>query len=370
VIVVFLAASLISWSVLAQQGSMRGERKEIAAQVVVKPASSRIINDRLTSIGSAQAQASVAVTPWSGGKLERFHVKAGDFVNAGQVIAVLDQDNEQIMVERARVELKDADETLERLTRLARSDTASRVQVISAELALAKAQLALRDAELALERRTIRAPIDGIVGILAVDAGNYVTVSTILLRIDNRERLFIDVWLPERFAAQVVIGQEITARAIANSGAIFHGHISAIDNALDEASRTLRVRAEIVNEGDRLRAGMSFAVNFAFIGERFVAVDPLSIQWRSEGAYIWRIDEMHRARRVPVRIIQRNSDYVLLSGDLIEGQFVVVQGVHAVRDAGTVMIKNLADLELTDSDLPDPETLVIEGDAVSSIAQP
>jgi len=331
-----------------------------ANQVVVKLVSSRIVNDRLTAIGTAQAQASVALTPWSSGKLERLLVRAGDNVTAGQAIAALDSDNEQIMVERARVELDDTAQALERLTRLANSDTASRVQVITAELSHAKAKLALKDAELALERRTIRAPIDGIVGIMAVDAGNTVTASTVLARIDNRDRVLIDVWLPERFASQVVAGQAITARAIAHEAEIFHGHIIAIDNALDETSRTLRVRAEIINEADRLRAGMSFAVTFAFEGERFASVDPLAIQWRSEGAYVWRVDEARRARRVSVKIIQRGSDYVLISGDIEEGQLVVVQGVHAVREGALLQIR-----QMPGQDLP-----TIGEEAVSSITQP
>jgi len=359
IVAVFMSCLLLSQAAAQRGGGAR------EAQVVVKPVTSQIINDRLSAIGTGSAAASVAVTPWSSGKLENFAVKAGDMVTIGQVIAALDSDNEQIMVDRARVELDDARETLERLTRLASSDTASRVQVINAELALAKARLNLRDGELALERRIIRAPIDGIVGILAVDAGNTVTTSTVLARIDNRDKILIDVWLPERFASQVTAGQAITARAIASSGEVFNGHVSAIDNALDEASRTLRVRAEILNEGDRLRAGMSFAVSFVFAGERYASVDPLAIQWRSEGAYVWRIDESRNARRVAVSIVQRSSDHVLISGEIEEGQLVVVQGVHNVRDGAPVQIKDMPQIK----NIPGSETPAIETETVSSISQ-
>jgi len=354
---------------LSQADAQRGAAPGRTASVVVKPAGSRIINDRLTAIGTGQAQVSVALTPWSNGKLDRFYVSAGESVKVGQAIARLDSDNEEILVERARVELEDAQETLDRLNRLRDSDTASRVQVINAELAVAKASLNLRDAELALARRTIRTPIDGIVGILAIDVGNYVTASTVLSRIDNRDKILIDVWLPERFAPQITIGQEITARAISLSGTLFHGYISAIDNALDEASRTLRVRAEIVNENDILRAGMSFAVTFAFAGERFVSVDPLAIQWRSEGAYIWLVNDEQKARQVPVSIVQRGSDYVLVSGDVKENQFVVIQGVHAVREGMPVLIKNLSEFELPDDENLDPESLIVGDETVSSIGQ-
>jgi len=366
VIYSLLSLWLVLSTALAQSSPPRGSGgRDSQAQVVVKLSTSQIIHDRLTAIGSGQAQMSVALTPWSSGKLARLSVSAGERVKAGQIIAELDHDNEEILVERARIELDDAQETFERLTQLASSDTASRVQVINAELALAKARLNLQDAELMLARRTIRAPIDGVVGILPVDVGNYVTASHILARLDNRDKILIDVWLPERFVPQIMTGQEVTARAIARGGEIFRGSVSAIDNALDEASRTLRVRVEIDNEKDLLRAGMSFAVTFAFAGERFVAVDPLAVQWQSRGAYVWLVDEDGEAVRVPVTIIQRSSDYVLVSGALQSNQPVIIQGVHNVREGMKVKIKNSSDLAPIDL-----ENLVIEGETVSSIAQP
>ena len=306
-------------------------------EVVVKPVSQKLINDRLSAIGTGRALATVAVTPWSSGVMDKIYVSAGMHVNIGDPVAKLDSDNEEIAVERAKVEVNDAELTMARTVKLRASNTATEVQELSAKLALDKARLALRDAELAADRRTIRAPVSGIVGILPVDAGNYVTSDTTIARIDNRDHILIDVWVPERFAPLIKIGQQVKATSIARPGEEFVGRISAIDNMIDEQSRTLRIRAEVDNASGVLQSGMSFSVSLAFPGDPYPAVDPLAIQWNAEGAYVWRVKN-GVVEHVRVGIVQRNADSVLVTGALHQGDLVVTKGVQNLQDKSAVDI--------------------------------
>lgn len=306
-------------------------------EVVVKPVSQKLINDRLSAIGTGRALATVAVTPWSSGVMDKIYVSAGMHVNIGDPVAKLDSDNEEIAVERAKVEVNDAELTMARTVKLRSSNTATEVQELSAKLALDKARLTLRDAELAADRRTIRAPVSGIVGILPVDAGNYVTSDTTIARIDNRDHILIDVWVPERFAPLIKIGQQVKATSIARPGEEFVGRISAIDNMIDEQSRTLRIRAEVDNASGVLQSGMSFSVSLAFPGDPYPAVDPLAIQWNAEGAYVWRVKN-GIVEHVRVGIVQRNADSVLVTGALHQGDLVVTKGVQNLQDKSAVDI--------------------------------
>ena len=306
-------------------------------EVVVKPVSQKLINDRLSAIGTGRALATVAVTPWSSGVMDKIYVSAGMHVNIGDPVAKLDSDNEEIVVERAKVEVNDAELTMARTVKLRASNTATEVQELSAKLALDKARLTLRDAELAADRRTIRAPVSGIVGILPVDAGNYVTSDTTIARIDNRDHILIDVWVPERFAPLIKIGQQVKATSIARPGEEFVGRISAIDNMIDEQSRTLRIRAEVDNASGVLQSGMSFSVSLAFPGDPYPAVDPLAIQWNAEGAYVWRVKN-GVVEHVRVGIVQRNADSVLVTGALYQGDLVVTKGVQNLQDKSAVDI--------------------------------
>jgi RND family efflux transporter MFP subunit len=301
--------------------------------VVVSDIASATINDRLSAIGTGAALNSVSVTPFATGRLTEILVDAGTRVEAGTVIASLDSDAEEIEADRARIALEDARARLERVTALRNSNTATAVQLTEAQLALDNAQLQLRNAELALQRRSIVAPIAGVVGIMPVSAGNYVTTQTEIASIDDRSRLVVDFWVPERFATMIEVGQSVGATSVARPGERYAGRVRAIDNRVDAQSRTLRVQAIIDNPDDSLRAGMSFQVSMTFPGDSYPAVDPLAIQWGTEGAFVWVVED-GRARRTPVRIIQRNTDTVLVSGDFGSGGTVVTEGIHAVREGG------------------------------------
>ena len=195
----------------------------------------------------------------------------------------------------------------------------------------------MRDAELALDRRAIVAPIAGIVGILPITAGNYVTAESEIATIDDRSTIIIDFWVPERYSSAIKVGATLTAVPIARPGDIFEGTVSAVDNRIDETSRTLRVRADIGNQDDTLRAGMSFQIAMRFSGDTYPSVDPLAVQWGADGAFVWAIVD-GKAKRTPVRIVQRNTESVLVEAALSAGEQVVTEGIHAVREGAEVQV--------------------------------
>lgn len=307
--------------------------------VVTAPVSIATINDRLQTIGTGRAKATVTVNPYAAGRLTQFLVQSGALVEKGQVVAELDSETEAIAVDRARVGVQDAQSKLDRANRLLASKATTAVSVSDAEVALDNARLQLRDAELALERRSIVAPISGTVGILPIEAGNYVTSQSAIATIDDRSSILVDFWVPERFAAAIKVGSPLTASPIASSKSAFQGTVSAVDNRVDEKSRTLWVQGLIENPADSLRAGMAFNVTMKFPGDSYPAVSPLAVQWGTDGAYIWTVRN-GRAKRVAVRIVQRNTENVLIDAPIQSGDTVVTEGVQSVSENGEVLIAN------------------------------
>ncbi|PWJ93939.1 MULTISPECIES: efflux RND transporter periplasmic adaptor subunit [Mesorhizobium] len=305
--------------------------------VVALAATSAVINDRLQAIGTGRANASVTVNPYSSGRLAELLVESGSHVDEGQILATLDSETEVISQDRAKLALQDAQSKLDRVKSLRASNAATPVAVADAEVVLAGAKLALQDAELALQRRSILAPIAGTVGILPISAGNYVTNQSAIATLDDRSSILVDFLVPERFAAAVKVGAQLTATPIANPSNAYTGTVSAIDNHIDEKSRTLLVKAKIANPADSLRAGMSFGITMKFPGQTYPAVSPLAILWGSDGAYVWQI-ENGKARRVPVRIIQRNTETVLIDAEIDSGDMVVTEGTQSVSEGGAVRL--------------------------------
>lgn len=310
-----------------------------APLVVTRPVGSGTVNDQLNAIGSGDAIQSVLVMPQATGTISEILVTAGQKVKKGEVLARLDDEEQLIAREEARVALRSASE---KSSSYANLKTLSRLDVLDAQIAEERAKLALQTAELNLKRRDIVAPIDGVTGIVAVNIGDNVTTQTQVVTIDDRSEILVDFWAPERFAVAVERGQPVEASSIARPGQLFRGVVEAIDNRVDPASRTMRIRARIDNPQDILRAGMSFNVTMRFTGETYATVDPLAVQWDAEGSYVWKIAE-NKAAKSRVRIIQRNPDSVLVAGDagaqtLSEGDAIVIEGLQRVRDGAPVRL--------------------------------
>lgn len=332
----------IDWAYAATPPAETGNAKQAdnrtqQVNVVALAATSAVINDRLQAIGTGRANASVTVNPYSSGRLAELLVESGSHVDKGQIIATLDSETEVIAQDRAKLALQDAQSKLDRVKSLRASNAATPVAVADAEVTLSNAKLALQDAELALQRRSILASIAGTVGILPISAGNYVTNQSAIATLDDRSSILVDFLVPERFAAAVKVGAQLTATPIANPSNAYTGTVSAIDNHIDEKSRTLLVKAKIANPADSLRAGMSFGIIMKFPGQTYPAVSPLAILWGSDGAYVWAVDD-GKARRVPVRIIQRNTETVLIDAEIDSGDMVVTEGTQSVSEGGAVRI--------------------------------
>jgi RND family efflux transporter MFP subunit len=305
------------------------------------PVVAATVNDRVSAIGDGLAAQSVTVTPRVDGRVASIEVASGDFVEAGAALVRLEAEAEEIALDRARLVLEDARATLARAEELRRSNAVSEVALRAAELAASQAELALRDAELALEHKLVRAPFGGWVGILGVEVGDQVSTSTPVATLDDRSTIFVDFRIPERFVGQLEAGAPVSALPLAQPGLLLSGEIATVDSRISADTRTIRVRASFDNAEDRLRPGMAFSIDMRFPGDTFVAVDPLAIQWNADGAYVWTAAN-GQAAQVPVRIVQRDDDAVLVDGALEPGAMVVIEGVQLLREGEPLRLEGEA----------------------------
>jgi RND family efflux transporter MFP subunit len=311
--------------------------------VVAQPAFEGAINDEVTAIGDGRALRSVTLVPEVTGYLAELRMRPGAYVEAGSVVATLEDQAERIRLDRALLMLEDARATAARLERLGSSGAVTDLQRQDAALALQTAELTLREAEFELARRSITAPISGWVGLLPAEVGDQVSAATPIAQIDDRSRLVLEFRVPERFVGMIREGDEISVSSLARRQESVIGEIIALDNRVDQTSRTLRVQAALDNPDDTLRPGMAFRITARFAGDIYPAVDPLAIQWSAEGAFVWVVRE-DRAERVAVTIMQRSAEAVLVSGELSVGDLVVTEGVQNLRPGAEVSVELQSDL--------------------------
>lgn len=328
-----------------------GGRGGGAARVVVAEVEDRVKVDRITAIGDGRAQRSVTVRSEAVGLITEVPVSADRRVEKGALMVRLDGAAERIALERAELVLRDARVDNERVRQLGGSGAITEVREREVELALRTAELDVRQAQFDLDQREVRAPIAGIVGILDIEAGDRVAAQDVLGVITDRSSILIDFRIPERVIGEVEVGMAVEVTPLGLRDLTLQGRISAIDNVVDRASRTLRVQARVDNDDDRLRAGMAFSVALTLPGDTLLALDPLALQWSSDGSFVWAIRD-GKALSVPVRIVQRDSDAVLVEAELAAGDRIVTEGVQSLRPGAEVEIAGGGAAEARTGDAP------------------
>ncbi len=313
-------------------------------QVITASVGEEVSSRRVQAVGTAEALRSVSLFAPTAGLVREVLFETGDRVEAEQPLLRLDAREQEIAVDKAEIALQQARDQLERFERLSQNQAVSAVQVEEARARVASAEAELRGAALDLDRRTLRAPFDGYMGIPRVTTGDRVTTTTEVANIDDRSQILIRYAIPERFAARARPGGHVEATSVAFGEERFAGVIADVDSRIDPQARTLTIRAAIDNSDDRLRPGLSFLVETVFEGERHMAVPLLSLQWDRDGSYLWRVSE-DRANRVAVTILERGDTQALVTGELSPGDRVVLEGVQRLRDGAEVTIAKHHDAE-------------------------
>lgn len=324
-----------SQTAASEEGGRRGGG---AARVIAVSVGEKSVTDRINAIGDGRARRSVTVRSSAVGVITDLYLTAGGYVQSGDIIIKLQDEEEQIALEQAKIQLDDARAEADRIKRLEATGATTEVRKREAELAQRSAELAVRQAEFDLSQRQVAAPISGWVGIIDLEEGDRVNAQDVLVTITDRSEILIDFRVPERVVNKIEIGQSFALTPLGLRDTTLTGEVSAIDSVVDRASRTLLVQGRVANDADLLRAGMAFSVNLSFPGETMLSIAPLAVQWSSEGPFVWAVRD-GKVSQVAVAIVQRNSDEVLVTSEgLKKDDMVVTEGVQTLREGAKVNI--------------------------------
>lgn len=283
------------------------------------------------AIGTGRAAKMTDLFPESSGRVQELPFGAGTRVTQGDVVLRLDEAEEQLAVDRARLALKDAEDQVERYEQLMSSQTISTVQMQNAVLATNQARLDLDKASIELDRRLVKAPFDGVLGIMDVEVGDYVTQSSRITGLDDRSSILVEFVVPERFANKVKRGDKVELRTEAMPGQIFSGELTALENRVNSDSRTLKVQATVANPDDLLRSGIAFDARVQLQGEEWPSVPPIALKWDRTGPHVWTAED-GEAHRTDVMVIERSADRVLVEGKIEPGDIVITESTRDLRE--------------------------------------
>lgn len=306
-----------------------------AAVVITQPIGFERIQRNVEAVGYAEAKRSVALYPAVNDLVLEVNFKPGQRVKKGDVLVRLDDRQQQVNLERARIQLEDAERTVKRLTTSRQQGAIAQSELDQAITARDLMKVALREAQVAYEDRQVKAPFDGIVGITDVEPGDRITTQTLITTIDQRDQLHIDFNAPEAALELLLLGAELQVRPWANRNTAIAAEIVEVDSRINMTDRTIRVRAAVDNSQDLYRPGMSFRIGLTYYGDNFAVVPESALMWSTDGAYIW-LEKEGKAHRVNVNIQQRLAGRILVEGAIQLGDTLIVEGIQSLRHGQAV----------------------------------
>ncbi|HMM53521.1 MAG TPA: efflux RND transporter periplasmic adaptor subunit [Candidatus Desulfobacillus sp.] len=313
-------------------------------------------------VGRTEAYDAVTLQPRIDGQVQSVAFTEGRHVSRGELLIRLDPADYQARYEqmqanqaKSQAQLAKARADLERHVALKAKGFVSDEMVGNMRTALAAAEATARadaaaadQARLQLSYTTIRAPFDGIVGARQVSPGAAVKASTTPLVTLNRVRpLYVGFAVPEKYlpALQAALrGGERAMRATisvpGSAAETFVGAVRFIDNGVDPASGTIRLKAELPNEDEKLAPGQFVNVSLQLETMRGAVVIPAeAVQQGSEGPFVFVVrQDAAEPRKIRLAAVQEGTAVVAegLDGSetvVTEGQLRLTPGAR-VRAAG------------------------------------
>lgn len=332
--------------------------------VVAVPVERQDVPLYLSGLGAVQASSTVAIQPQVDGKLIATPFSEGQLVRKGDLIARIDPSLYQAALDQAlarkaqhAAELATAEKDLARARELVTQnvDTAQLLDQRQGKVDQLRALIAADDAEVAtartlLGRTDILAPSDGRLGMRQIDPGNIVRASdkaTIVTLTDIRPAAVVFT-LPARYLDDVRDAMAagtlpVTALDQDNRRTLASGKLLTIDNVIDQATATIRLKAMFANEDERLWPG-EFVNARVLLGTRrgALTIPAPAVQRGPQGLFVWLVTAENRAQMRAVTVDTRFGSSTIVLGGLAEGDRVVVDGQLKLRPDTPVSVANAA----------------------------
>jgi membrane fusion protein (multidrug efflux system) len=304
---------------------------------------------QLNAVGSLRAVRGVDVTTEIAGLVREIRFKSGDEVKIGAVLVQLNADSDLAQLASLKAAADLAQTTLTRdLSQLA-AQAISQAQVDSdqADLKSKRAQAASQQAT--IDKKTIRAPFSGRLGITLVNPGQYLNPGDKVVTLQTIDPIYIDFNLPQQQISAVAVGQTVTVLSDAFLGQPFAGKVTAIDAKVDTATRNVQIEATLPNPKKLLLPGM-FGRAAVDSGEKhaYLTLPQTAITYNPYGATVFVAADKKNAQGKVVMQAQQvfvtpgptRGDQVAILKGVSEGAMVVTSGQLKLKNGTPLRIDN------------------------------
>ncbi len=307
---------------------------------------------RIDAVGTLRAVRGAELSLEVPGVVETITFQSGDEVKAGQVLLTLRKEDEEARLQSLEATASLAQITYDRDLKQLKAQAISQAIVDNDEANLrnARAQVAVQKA--ILDKKTLRAPFDGKLGLRQVDLGQFLAAGTMIATLQSMDPIFVDFLLPQQAVAQIAVGDKVRAKVDAFPGRTFQGEITAINPKIETGSRNVQVRATLPNADQKLMPGMFATVELdTGAAQRLVTLPQTAVSYNPYGSLVYLVDDKGKgadakpelvARQVFVTTGATRGDQVAILKGVSEGDTVVTSGQIKLRNGVPVLVDNRA----------------------------
>ena len=315
-------------------------------------ARSEMWHPHISAIGTLSPVQGVALSADADGTLQKIEVENGAAVKAGDLLMQLDVTVEAAQLKAAEAQLALAELEAKRAKELLEKQTISQSELdrATAQLDQGKANVAALQAM--IDKKSIRAPFDGRVGIRLVNLGQYISRGQPLIPLQKLNPLYVDFSVPQRQLPQISVGQPVQVVVDAFPGKVFTGRIAAVNPEVSASTRNGTVQAVIENPEEQLRAGMFARVEVELPqNEPTVVLPATAVSYAAYGNSVYIIEKMKDpqgneylgVRQEFVKLGNRRGDQIAVLDKVKPGDQVVSSGVFKLRKGMPVQVNNVVE---------------------------
>lgn len=304
----------------------------------------------LLSTGTLTPVQRVTVAAETPGKITRIAFSSGITVKAGDVLVQLETTTEAAQLRAAKAAEELARANLSRTRELRKSLTTSPAELDAAKAKYDAAKAQVESITTSIDKKTIRAPFSGRLGMRQVDLGEVLKEGDAITSLQSLDPIYVDFSLPQQQLPLLALGMSIRVTSDAAPGDIFTGEISAVSPQTDPVTRSVRLQGTITNEDETLRGGMFANVQVVLPDRETVLAIPLTAMlFAPFGDSVFVIERTATKgndtstltlRQRFVRLGTRRGDFVAVTAGLKAGEQVVSSGVFKLRSGMTAVIDN------------------------------
>ena len=327
----------------------------------------------LSAVASLHAVHGADLSPEVAGIVDAIEFESGQDVKAGQLLVRLRaaDDLAHLAALQASAALDQTLYTRDQAQLQAQAISQATLDTDAANLKSAQAQMDEQKA--VADKKFIRAPFSGRVGIRAVDPGQYVAAGTKLVTLQALDPIYADFYLPQQDLAQLAVGQSVSIAIPATAESPIMGKIDAVNPQIDTNTRNVQVRASLRNSALKLLPGMYVDVSVdAGSTQRYLTLPQTAVVYSPDGASVFVIKPASAAPptstptpnakpaapgdlRVQQQVIETGptrGDQVAILKGIQAGDLVVTSGQLKLRNGALVTVDN--SIKPTNDENPHP----------------